>query len=109
MRMNRAGELPGCIVGGPLALDNCVSAEAAAKKGISDPVAGRADVILVPSVVVGNAACKAILYFAGDECGGYVAGAAAPVVFLSRADDAATRLNSIALGVLMAGTGGCGG
>ena len=108
VRMNRAGDLPGCVVGGPLALDNCVSAEAAARKGISDPVAGRADVILVPSVVVGNAACKAILYFAGDECGGYVAGAAAPVVFLSRADDAATRLNSIALGVLMAATGQSG-
>jgi phosphate butyryltransferase len=106
VKMNRAGVLSGCVVGGPLALDNCVSAEAAAKKGIADPVAGQAEVILVPSLVVGNSTCKAILYFAGDECGGYVAGAAAPVVFLSRADDARDRLNSIALGVLMGGAGG---
>lgn len=101
VRMNRAGAIGGCVVGGPLALDNCVSLEAAEKKGIKDPVAGRADVIVVPSVVVGNSMCKSILYFAGDECGGYVAGAAAPVVFLSRADDEETRLNSIALGALM--------
>ncbi|MFH1024975.1 MAG: phosphate acyltransferase [Planctomycetota bacterium] len=103
VRMNRAGEITGCTVGGPLALDGCVSPEAAATKGITGPVAGHADIILVPGVATGNAMCKAIVYFAGDEAGGYVAGAAAPVVFLSRADDATTRLNSIALGVLMAG------
>jgi phosphate butyryltransferase len=104
-RMSRDGRLSGCAVGGPLALDGCVSAEAAARKGIQDPVAGAADIILVPSAVAGNAMCKAIMYFAGDEAGGFVAGAAAPVVFLSRADDARDRLNSIALGVLMSGGG----
>jgi phosphate butyryltransferase len=102
VRMNRAGQIAGCVVGGPLALDLCVSVQAAEKKGLADPVAGNAEIILVPSVLVGNCTCKGIVYFAGDECGGYVAGAAAPVVFLSRADDAQTRLNSIALGVLMA-------
>jgi phosphate butyryltransferase len=106
VKLNREGKIAGCVVGGPFALDLCVSPEAAETKGIADPVAGRADIILVPSVVVGNCTCKGIVYFAGDEAGGYVAGAAAPVVFLSRADDARTRLNSIALGVLMAGAAG---
>lgn len=101
--MNRRGEIAGCTVAGPYAVDNAVSKEAAAKKGLSGPVAGNADIILVPSVLVGNIFCKGIRYFAGEPCGGYVAGAAAPVVFLSRADDAATRVNSMALGVLMAG------
>lgn len=103
VKMNRDGRLAGCTVGGPLALDGCVSPEAAARKGIKDPVAGAADIILVPNVVAGNAMCKTIIYFAGDEAGGFVAGAAAPVVFLSRADDARDRLNSIALGVMMGG------
>ena len=106
VRMNRDGRLAGCTVGGPLAMDGCVSAEAAARKGIKDPVAGAADIILVPGVVTGNAMCKALIHLAGDEAGGYVAGAAAPVVFLSRADDARDRLNSIALGVLMSGRAG---
>ena len=53
--------------------------------------------------------CTGLVYFAADPAGGYVAGASAPVVFLSRADDAATRVNSIALGVLMTGAAGRGG
>jgi phosphate butyryltransferase len=105
VRMNREGRLPGCVVAGPYAVDCAVSPAAAAKKGLSGPVAGMADVILVPSVLVGNTFCKGITYIAGEECGGYVAGAAAPAVFLSRADEPSTRLNSIALGVLMSGAG----
>ncbi len=103
VEMNQADELPGCIVAGPYAVDNAISPEAAAKKGITGPVAGRADIILVPTVLVGNTFCKGISYFAGERCGGYVAGARAPVVFLSRADDVETRVNSMALGVLMSG------
>lgn len=105
VEMNRSGRIAGCTVAGPYAVDNAVSEEAAAKKGLSGPVAGKADIILVPTVLVGNIFCKGISYFAGEECGGYVAGAAAPVVFLSRADDVDTRVNSISLGVLMAGSG----
>jgi phosphate butyryltransferase len=101
VEMNRRGEITGCVVAGPYAVDNAISSEAAAKKGIDGPVAGRADMILVPSVLVGNTFCKGIAYFAGEPCGGYVCGATAPVVFLSRADEVETRVNSIALGVLM--------
>jgi phosphate butyryltransferase len=92
-------------VDGPYAVDNAVCPEAARRKGLTGEVAGRADVILVPSVLVGNTFCKGIMYFAGDECGGCVAGAGAPAVFLSRADTSAMRLNSIALGVLMSARG----
>ncbi len=105
VEMNRSGRIAGCTVAGPYAVDNAVSEEAAAKKGLSGPVAGKADIILVPTVLVGNTFCKGIAYFAGEPCGGCVAGAAAPVVFLSRADDVDTRVNSISLGVLMAGSG----
>jgi phosphate butyryltransferase len=101
--MNRRGEIEGCRVAGPYAVDIAVSLDAAAKKEVVGPVAGRADVILVPSVLVGNTFCKGISYFAGEPCGGYVSGARAPVVFLSRADEVETRINSMALGVLMSG------
>jgi phosphate butyryltransferase len=101
VEMNRRGEIAGCRLAGPYAVDIAVDLDAATKKGVVGPVAGRADVILVPSVLVGNTFCKGITYFAGEPCGGYVCGARAPVVFLSRADDAETRINSMALGVLM--------
>jgi phosphate butyryltransferase len=101
VKMNEGGLIAGCRVAGPYAVDIAVSLDAAAKKGVVGPVAGRADLILVPSVLVGNTFCKGISYFAGEPCGGYVSGARAPVVFLSRADDVETRVNSMALGVLM--------
>jgi phosphate butyryltransferase len=105
VEMNRSGALAGCEVAGPCAVDVAVSPPAAAKKGVGGEVAGRADLILVPSVLVGNTFCKGITYFAGERCGGYVSGARAPVVFLSRADDVDTRVNSMALGVLMSAAG----
>jgi phosphate butyryltransferase len=98
-RMN----LPGCVVQGPLAVDNAVSPEAASAKGIGGPVAGRADILIVPSVLVGNIFAKGIMYFAHSKFGGVVAGAARPVMFLSRADTAEAKLNTIALGVLLSG------
>lgn len=96
-RMN----LPGCIVQGPLAVDNAVSVEAARAKGIEGPVAGRADILLAPSVLVGNIFAKGIMYFAGGRFGGIVAGTTRPVMFLSRSDTAATKLDTIALGMLL--------
>jgi phosphate butyryltransferase len=97
-RMN----LPGCVVQGPLAVDNAVSVAAAQTKGISGEVAGRADILLVPSVLVGNIFAKGIMYFANATFGGVVAGTSHPVAFLSRSDTAETKLNTIALGVLSA-------
>ncbi len=92
-----------CDVGGPMALDNAVSEEDARKKGIEHPVSGRAEILLVPDIHSGNLMAKAIMYFSECEFGGIVMGTRAPVAFLSRADSAATRLNSIALAVLTAG------
>ncbi len=102
VKMNQTGQLAGCTIAGPLALDAIIRADAAQKKKINTPVSGNADIILTPDLVCGNSLCKAILYFTGNAAGGYVCGASAPVIFLSRADDVATRLNSITLGVLMA-------
>lgn len=96
-RMN----LPDCLVQGPLAVDNAVSPEAARVKGIEGPVAGNADILLVPSVLVGNIFAKGIMYFASCRFGGVVAGASRPVMFLSRSDTAEAKLNTIALGVLL--------
>jgi len=94
--------IPGCVVQGPLAVDNAVSLEAARLKGISGEVAGRADILLVPSVLVGNIFAKGIMYFSAAKFGGVVAGTSRPVAFLSRADTAETKLNTIALGVISA-------
>ena len=100
--LNRNGALSGCIVGGPLALDNAVSIEAARHKRIADPVAGNADILLMPSIEAGNALYKAISFFARGNIAGIVAGAKAPVVLTSRADSDAAKLNSIAVAVLLA-------
>lgn len=97
-------DLPGCVIQGPLAVDNAISAEAARIKGVTGPVAGQADILLVPSVLVGNIFCKGIMYCADCRFGGIVAGTTRPVAFLSRADTAATKLNTIALGVMMCQT-----
>jgi len=93
--------IPGCVVQGPLAVDNAISARAAAVKGITGPVAGKANILLVPSVLSGNMFGKAIMYFAECRFGGLVAGTTKPVCFLSRADTAETKLNTMALGVLL--------
>ena len=89
-----------CLVQGPLALDNAVSVESARIKGITGEVAGKADILLVPSVLAGNLLAKGILYFGGCAFGGLAAGASKPVCFLSRADNAETKFNTIALGKL---------
>ncbi|MDO4732475.1 MAG: bifunctional enoyl-CoA hydratase/phosphate acetyltransferase [Bacillota bacterium] len=97
VQMNRSGELSGCRILGPLALDNAVSPEAARHKGIQDPDAGHADILLVPYIEVGNVLYKALVFFAGAENAGILLGAAAPIVLTSRADSDEAKLNSIAL------------
>lgn len=101
-KMAERGQIKNCIIDGPLALDNAVSAEAAAHKGIKSPVAGLADILLVPDIEAGNILYKSLTYFARAQMGGMIAGAKAPVVLTSRADSPATKLNSIALGVVAA-------
>lgn len=96
------GEIKDCIVGGPFALDNAVSEEAAKHKGMDHPVAGKADVLVVPDIEAGNVLYKSITYFAKCENAGLIVGAKAPIILTSRADSDKTKLNSIALGVLAA-------
>jgi phosphotransacetylase len=101
-KMAERGQITGGLVDGPLAFDNAVSIKAAAEKGIVSEVAGRADILVVPDLEAGNMLAKELIYLAGAEAAGVVLGAAVPIVLTSRADDAATRLASCALGVLMA-------
>jgi phosphate butyryltransferase len=95
------GELGACEVSGPLALDNALSPEAAELKGITDPVAGRADVLLAPTLEVGNALGKAFTWLAKGSVAHVIVGARAPVLIPSRVERAEDKLLSIALGVLL--------
>ncbi len=99
---NEKGEIKACIVGGPFALDNAISKEAAIHKGIDHPVAGDADIILTPNIESGNVLYKALAFLARSKNAGIIVGAKAPIVLTSRADNDEAKLNSIALGVLMA-------
>ncbi len=101
-QMGRRGQIKGCDVDGPFALDNAISEESARHKGIDSPVAGKADVLLVPDIEAGNMLAKAIVYFAKNRTAGLVLGAAAPIVLTSRADSAETKLLSIASAVALA-------
>ncbi len=99
---NQAGEISGCTVIGPLALDNAISPEAAKHKGISDPNAGKADILLVPAIEVGNVFYKSMVFMAKAKNAGMIVGAKAPIVLTSRADSDETKLNSIALALKVA-------
>jgi phosphate butyryltransferase len=103
VRMNEQGLIKGCIVGGPFALDNAVSVEAAMHKGINHPVAGRADVLITPDIESGNILNKAMEYFGRADKAGIIMGASAPIVLTSRASSDRSKLNSIALAVTVAG------
>ncbi|GHV54799.1 phosphate butyryltransferase [Synergistales bacterium] len=101
-QMNRRGQITGCLIDGPLALDNAVSEESAHHKGIVSDVAGKADILLVPTIESGNMLAKSIVYFARNKTAGLVLGAKAPIVLTSRADSAETKLLSIASAVALA-------
>ncbi len=104
-KMNKSGEIKGCLVGGPFALDNAVSLEAAKLKGITHPVAGHADILMMPTIEAGNILYKSLVFLADTKNAGIIVGAKAPIVLTSRADSQETKLNSIALAVLMAAKG----
>lgn len=101
-RRAQAGEVRGAVVEGPFALDNAVSPEAAAIKGIDGPVAGRADLLLVPNIETGNALFKAMVYFMSATAAGLVLGARVPIVLTSRADPPEARLAATALAAILA-------
>ncbi len=100
-RRNRAGEFPGCAVQGPLSFDLAYAADAGDTKRIGGPVVGAADVMLFPDLLSANLTAKAVMYTADARFGGVLCGAACPVVFMSRADTAATRLSSLALALAL--------
>jgi phosphate butyryltransferase len=100
--MNRRGQITGCIVDGPLALDNAVSEKAAAQKGITGQTAGKADILVVPNLEAGNILYKSLMYFANAKVGAIIQGAKAPIVLTSRADSAESKLYSLALAILSA-------
>ncbi|ALC90005.1 phosphate butyryltransferase [Bacillus sp. FJAT-18017] len=95
--MNQKGVIDGCIIEGPLALDNAISPLAAEHKGIIGDVAGRADILLMPSIEAGNILYKSLVYFANAKVGGVLCGATSPIVLTSRSDSSESKLYSLAL------------
>ncbi|WP_416135236.1 phosphate acetyltransferase [Bordetella bronchiseptica] len=101
-KMADRGQIQGGILDGPLALDNAISPEAAQVKGIVSPVAGRAQVLVVPDLEAGNMLAKNLSFLANAQAAGIVLGARVPIVLTSRADSAQTRLASCAVATLYA-------
>ena len=101
-KMNDRGQIKGCVVDGPLALDNAISEEAAKHKKVSGPVAGKADILLMPNIEAGNVMYKTLTYATNSKNGGILVGTSAPVILTSRADSKEAKMNSIALAALVA-------
>jgi phosphate butyryltransferase len=96
-RRNQQGEFDDCVIEGPLSFDLAYAADAGSKKRIEGSVVGAAEVMIFPNLLSANLTVKAIMYTADCRFGGVLRGTTAPVVFMSRADSAETRLNSLAL------------
>ena len=101
-KMAERGQITGGILDGPLAFDNAISPAAAREKGIVSPVAGLADILVVPDLEAGNMLAKQMTFMGGADAAGVVLGARVPIILTSRADDARTRLASCAVAVILA-------
>ena len=101
-KMAERGQITGAVLDGPLALDNAISPEAAAIKKIASPVAGRANILVVPDLEAGNMLAKSLTFLAGADAAGIVLGARVPVILTSRADTLLSRLASCAVAVMVA-------
>ncbi len=101
-KMSDRRQIEGGILDGPLALDNAISPEAAAIKNIASPVAGRANVLVVPDLEAGNMLAKSLSFLAGADAAGIVLGARVPIILTSRADSVVARLASCAVAALVA-------
>jgi phosphate acetyltransferase len=101
-KMADRGQITGAILDGPLALDNAINLESVAIKKIDSPVAGRANVLVVPDLEAGNMLAKSLTFLAGADAAGIVLGARVPIILTSRADSVLTRLASCAVAVLVA-------
>lgn len=101
-KASEKGEFEHCIVSGPFALDNAISKTAAMHKGINDPVAGNADILLVPDLCVGNTLTKSLVFFTDMKSAGTLLGTKVPLIAASRTDTPENKYLSILLGLLMA-------
>jgi phosphate acetyltransferase len=100
-KMADRGQIRGAVLDGPLAFDNAISELAARTKSIDSPVAGRADILLVPDIESGNMLAKQLQYFAGADSAGIVLGARVPIILTSRADNVRMRIGSAAVAKLV--------
>jgi phosphate butyryltransferase len=101
-KMNQRGQIKGCVIDGPLALDNAISPHALKLKGIDSPVEGLADILVPPDIVSANLLAKSTTYWAKFRLGHVIMGAKAPILIPSRADTKDAKLLSLALGALVA-------
>jgi phosphate acetyltransferase len=101
-KMADRGQITGGLLDGPLALDNAISPEAAAIKKIAGPVAGRANVLIVPDLEAGNMLAKSLSFLSGADAAGIVLGARVPIILTSRADVPLARLASCAVACMVA-------
>jgi len=99
-KMLDRGQISGALLDGPLAFDNAISPAAAASKHLTSPVAGAADILVVPDLESGNMLAKQLIYLAGADAAGIVLGARVPIILTSRADGILSRLASCALAQL---------
>ena len=103
-KIYEGGDFKGCQIYGPLSMDLAIDPEAAVHKGVTNPVAGHADILLFPNIDAGNITYKILVRTAKVKIGNVLVGTSAPVVLTSRSDDFQTKLNSIALATVIAGS-----
>jgi phosphotransacetylase len=108
-KMNERGQIKGCVVDGPLALDNAISVQAAEEKGIVSSVAGRAEILVAANIESANSLAKSTTYFGNMRLAHVIVGARVPILIPSRADKRDAKLLSVALGVIMSEHGSGGG
>jgi len=102
VKMNQSGAISNCTIGGPFALDNSLSKEAARHKGIKDKIAGDVDIFIMPQIEAGNIFYKTMMFLAQAKGASVIAGATKPIVLTSRADSKESKFYSIALSALVA-------
>lgn len=103
--MNQRNEITGAVLDGPIALDVALDKMSALHKGITSPIAGQVDILIAPYLEAANILTKAILYFGQARTAGVIIGAKVPLILLSRSDNSDSKINSMALGVILSGMG----
>jgi phosphate butyryltransferase len=99
-KMNQRNQITGCVIDGPLAIDNAIDLEAVKIKGIESPVNGDADIFIMPNIESGNILAKGLTYYAKFRVAHVVMGTKAPILIASRADTAETKMLCMAMGIV---------